>query len=96
LGRSLDLWYKNAVENFMDPNGHGISDFGGLADRLDHIEALGATCIWLLPFTDPDLVAGMHGRRTSGFQKQHCGSASVLPWDLPVGPAQFVFLPPTC
>jgi maltose alpha-D-glucosyltransferase/alpha-amylase len=52
----LDLWYKNSiiycvdVETFMDSNGDGIGDFGGLADRLDHVEALGATCIWLLPF----------------------------------------------
>jgi maltose alpha-D-glucosyltransferase / alpha-amylase len=52
----LDLWYKNAViycidvETFMDSNGDGTGDFGGLADRLDHVEALGATCIWLLPF----------------------------------------------
>jgi maltose alpha-D-glucosyltransferase / alpha-amylase len=55
-GEMLDLWYKNAViycvdvETFMDSNGDGIGDFAGLADRLDHIEALGATCIWLLPF----------------------------------------------
>jgi maltose alpha-D-glucosyltransferase/alpha-amylase len=52
----LDLWYKNAVvycldvETFMDSNGDGIGDFEGLTDRLDHIEALGATCVWLLPF----------------------------------------------
>jgi maltose alpha-D-glucosyltransferase/alpha-amylase len=52
----LDLWYKNAViycldvETFMDSDGDGIGDFQGLSDRLDYIEALGATCIWLLPF----------------------------------------------
>jgi maltose alpha-D-glucosyltransferase/alpha-amylase len=52
----IDLWYKNAViycldvETFMDSNGDGVGDFLGLADRLDHIEALGATCVWLLPF----------------------------------------------
>lgn len=52
----IDLWYKNAViycvdvETFMDSNGDGIGDFRGLAHRLDHIEALGATCLWLLPF----------------------------------------------
>lgn len=52
----LDLWYKNAiiycvdVKSFMDSDGDGCGDFQGLADRLDHIEALGATCIWLLPF----------------------------------------------
>ncbi|HZH28998.1 MAG TPA: alpha-amylase family protein [Azospirillaceae bacterium] len=51
-----DLWYKNAVvycldvETFMDSDGDGIGDFQGLTDRLDHVEALGATCIWLLPF----------------------------------------------
>src|SRR5688572_14182152 len=52
----LDLWYKNAViycldvETFMDSDGDGIGDFPGLSHRLDHIEALGATCVWLLPF----------------------------------------------
>ena len=52
----LNLWYKNAViycvdvDAFMDSDGDGVGDFAGLADRLDHIEALGCTCIWLLPF----------------------------------------------
>jgi maltose alpha-D-glucosyltransferase/alpha-amylase len=52
----LDLWYKNAilycldVETFMDSDGDGVGDFQGLTDRLDHVEALGATCVWLLPF----------------------------------------------
>jgi len=52
----LDIWYKNAViyclyvETFVDANGDGVGDFQGLTDRLDHIEALGATCVWLLPF----------------------------------------------
>lgn len=52
----LDLWYKNAViycldvETFMDANGDGVGDFSGLTDRLDHIEGLGATAIWLNPF----------------------------------------------
>lgn len=52
----FNLWYKNAVvycvdvETFQDSDGDGIGDFKGLTSRLDHIEALGATCIWLLPF----------------------------------------------
>lgn len=52
----LNLWYKNAViycvdvDAFYDQDGDGIGDFKGLTDRLDHIEALGANCIWLLPF----------------------------------------------
>ena len=52
----LDLWYKNAVfycldvETFMDANGDGVGDFQGLTDRLDHLEDLGVTCVWLNPF----------------------------------------------
>ena len=52
----IDLWYKNAVvycldvETFMDANGDGVGDFRGLTDRLDHLEALGVTAIWLNPF----------------------------------------------
>ncbi|QBQ56603.1 trehalose synthase [Nitrosococcus wardiae] len=51
-----DLWYKDAivycldVDTYMDANGDGIGDFKGLAQRVDHIAGLGATCLWLLPF----------------------------------------------
>ena len=51
-----DLWYKNAViycldvEKFQDANGDGIGDFEGLTRRLDYLEGLGATCVWLQPF----------------------------------------------
>ncbi len=50
------LWYKDAiiyqvhVKSFCDGNGDGIGDFQGLLQRLDYIEALGVTCLWLLPF----------------------------------------------
>ncbi len=51
-----DLWYKNAiiyclsVGTFMDANGDGIGDFAGLERRLDYIQGLGATAVWLMPF----------------------------------------------
>ena len=51
-----DLWYKNAiiycldVEKYLDSNGDGIGDFGGLTRRLDYLAGLGVTCIWLQPF----------------------------------------------
>ena len=52
----IDLWYKNAViycldvDVFMDSNGDGVGDFQGLINRLDHLESLGVTCVWLMPF----------------------------------------------
>ena len=51
-----DLWYKNAiiyclsVGTFMDSNGDGIGDFPGLMRRLDYLQGLGVTAIWLMPF----------------------------------------------
>ncbi len=50
------LWYKNAifysldVETFYDSDEDGIGDFEGLLQKLDYVAALGADCIWLLPF----------------------------------------------
>ncbi|MWD27837.1 maltose alpha-D-glucosyltransferase [Aquicoccus sp. SCR17] len=49
-------WYKDAViyqlhvKAFQDSNGDGIGDFKGLMRRLDHVQELGATAVWLLPF----------------------------------------------
>ncbi len=50
------LWYKDAIiyelhiKAFMDKNNDGIGDFEGLFDKLDYLENLGVTTIWLLPF----------------------------------------------
>jgi len=50
------LWYKDAivyeahVKAFFDANGDGVGDFAGLVEKLDYLEALGVTCLWLLPF----------------------------------------------
>ena len=49
-------WYKDAIiyelhiKAFADSNGDGIGDFKGLIQRLDYLEELGVTAIWLLPF----------------------------------------------
>ena len=51
-----NLWYKDAViyqlhvRTFCDSNGDGIGDFAGLTQRLDYLQELGITAIWLLPF----------------------------------------------
>jgi len=50
------LWYKDAViyevhvRSFHDANGDGIGDFAGLIEKLDYLQDLGVTCLWLLPF----------------------------------------------
>ncbi len=50
------LWYKDAiiyelhVRAFMDSNNDGIGDFPGLIQKLDYLQDLGVTCLWLLPF----------------------------------------------
>jgi maltose alpha-D-glucosyltransferase/alpha-amylase len=50
------LWYKDAiiyelhVKTFHDSDGDGIGDFRGLIDKLDYLQDLGITAIWLLPF----------------------------------------------
>jgi len=50
------LWYKDAivyqlhVKSFFDSNDDGIGDFAGLTRRLDYLQSLGVTVLWLLPF----------------------------------------------
>jgi maltose alpha-D-glucosyltransferase / alpha-amylase len=50
------LWYKDAiiyqlhVKAFFDSNGDGIGDFAGLTEKLDYLQDLGVTAIWILPF----------------------------------------------
>src|SRR5213075_2554599 len=54
---SIDpLWYKDAViyelhvKTFCDSDGDGMGDFRGLIEKLDYLQELGITAIWLLPF----------------------------------------------
>ena len=56
-GTSVDpLWYKDAViyevpvKSFCDGNADGIGDFQGLYEKLDYLQSLSVTCLWLLPF----------------------------------------------
>src|SRR5262245_9133296 len=50
------LWYRDAViyelhvRAFSDSDGDGVGDLRGLVDRLDYVQQLGVTAIWLLPF----------------------------------------------
>ncbi len=50
------LWYKDAivyqlhVKAYADSNNDGIGDFAGLTGKLDYLQELGVTVLWLLPF----------------------------------------------
>jgi maltose alpha-D-glucosyltransferase/alpha-amylase len=49
-------WYQDAVfyqlhvRSFCDTVGDGIGDFGGLIEKLDYLQDLGVTTLWLMPF----------------------------------------------
>jgi len=51
-----ELWFKDAiiyqlhVKAFADSNNDGVGDFAGLTEKLDYLEDLGVTTLWLLPF----------------------------------------------
>ncbi len=54
--RAIDpLWFKDAViyethvRSFYDSNGDGVGDLRGLVEKLDYLQELGITCLWLLP-----------------------------------------------
>src|SRR5712664_4232332 len=53
---SDELWFKDAiiyqlhVKAFADSNNDGIGDFAGLTEKLDYLQDLGVTALWLLPF----------------------------------------------
>ncbi len=53
---SDSLWYKDAViyelhiKSFHDSNNDGIGDIQGVIEKLDYLQDLGVTALWLLPF----------------------------------------------
>jgi maltose alpha-D-glucosyltransferase/alpha-amylase len=50
------LWFKDAViyqlhvKAFYDATNDGVGDFQGLTEKLDYLQDLGVTALWLLPF----------------------------------------------
>jgi maltose alpha-D-glucosyltransferase / alpha-amylase len=50
------LWFKDAViyevhvRAFFDQSGDGMGDFAGLTQKLDYLQDLGVTAVWVLPF----------------------------------------------
>lgn len=54
-GSDDPLWYKDAiryelhVRAFADSTDNGVGDFRGLTQKLDYLQDLGTTALWLLP-----------------------------------------------
>ncbi len=56
MSQKQPLWYKNAVfyqinvRAFFDSNQDGHGNLGGVTQKLDYLENLGVTCLWIMPF----------------------------------------------
>lgn len=51
-----DIWpngviYEIFVQSFADSNGDGIGDINGMTSKLDYLQQLGITGIWLMPIS---------------------------------------------
>ena len=45
------VFYEVFVRSFQDSDGDGIGDLNGLIERLDYLEELGVSGLWLMPIT---------------------------------------------
>ncbi len=43
------VFYEIFVRSFYDSDGNGIGDFNGITQKLDYLETLGITALWLMP-----------------------------------------------
>jgi|CXWL01.1.fsa_nt_gi glycosidase len=43
------VFYEIFVRSFNDSDGNGIGDFNGITQKLDYLETLGITAVWLMP-----------------------------------------------
>lgn len=47
--KRADITYQLLVYSFADSDGDGIGDFRGITERLDYLDAMGVSAIWLSP-----------------------------------------------
>jgi len=43
------VFYEIFVRSYYDSTGNGIGDFNGITEKLDYIQSLGVTGLWLMP-----------------------------------------------
>ena len=47
--RAAGVWYEIFVRSWQDTDGDGIGDLNGVTARLDYLQSLGISGIWLMP-----------------------------------------------
>ncbi|WP_370479911.1 glycoside hydrolase family 13 protein [Tamlana flava] len=68
-------WWKEGVlyqiypQSFNDTNGDGFGDFKGVIEKLDYLESLGITMVWMNPFFESPLVD--NGYDVSNYKAVH-------------------------
>ncbi|MFI3175143.1 MAG: alpha-glucosidase [Bacillota bacterium] len=81
---AMQKWWETAIgyqiypKSFMDSNGDGIGDLQGIIDKLDYLEDLGITLVWICPiFKSPQVD---HGYDVSDYTEieEMYGSKEVL------------------
>ena len=49
FAQSADVYYEIFIRSFQDSDGDGIGDLSGATGRLDYLQELGVTGVWLTP-----------------------------------------------
>jgi maltose alpha-D-glucosyltransferase / alpha-amylase len=79
-------WFKDAViyqlhvRSFRDSNADGIGDFIGVTQKLDYLQELGFTAIWLLPFYPSPLRDD--GYDVADYTSVHAGYGSLQDFEV--------------
>ena len=76
---SESVIYQIYPRSFFDSNGDGEGDLPGVTSHLEHVQALGADAIWLLPAPLPAVANdGAGGRRAGRVGGDADGGAGVF------------------
>ena len=75
-----DRWWRGGVfyqiypRSYADSNGDGIGDLPGIIGKLDHLQQLGITGVWLSPVTcSPQPRLGLRRARTTATSTRPTG-----------------------
>jgi glycosidase len=70
-GESANVYYEIFVRSFYDTNGDGIGDLNGVTAKLDYLQSLGVSGIWLMPINPSPSYHGYDVTDYYGIQPQY-------------------------